>query len=112
MADFQVTQDNLPEQGEWVKIWALVKNPRPHPDEIMVRFESHNEHYNGLVRHADVMRTDETPEHAEQCTRLGKVNEGLYVRCTGHDGHPGTHGDPRSGIQWSERETVGFFEEA
>ena len=102
-----------PEKGDWVKVWALVTDPDPHPEDYNVRFESHNEHYKGLVRRDHVVFVEgETPEGVPQCTSLygGTATPGLLWRCEKVAEHPRKH-TANDGLKWTDEQAAGYFEE-
>ena len=49
MAEEQVQ----PQKGDWVRVWAQVTKASTesgvHPEDLLVRLESHNEHYEGHI---------------------------------------------------------------
>lgn len=109
----------LPRKGDWVKVWALVTDADPHPGEYLVRLESHNEHYAGLVRRDHVEVTAEVPSFVDRCSSLYEVTirlDGLrphiaevleegdevLLRCTKPVEHSGRH--KHRGMKWTDAE--------
>ena len=111
MADEQV-----PQVGDWVRVWGQVKNVDPHPEEYSVEFESHNEQYRALVRRdLTVFKPDKLPPGARRCTSLWHADdEGqTYVRCERHEGHGASHGvEAGSTVHiWDDEDSDGYIEE-
>lgn len=100
-----------PVKGDWVFVWGQVTNERPHPDDVAVRFESHNEQYEALVRRDYVVVTGTLPPDVVRCSALFTEpgNSTYYVKCVLHHDHPGDHIDPE-GRFYHEEEIVGYFE--
>lgn len=110
-----------PEPGDWVQVWAQVVKESGHPDDIVLRLESHNEDYECYVRKDRVTFDGSVPDLVEQCTHLHEVEvlfphlvpdrDNLLAQCTRHHDHSGKHRD-RSGREWGKSKTAGYFEEA
>lgn len=101
-----------PPVGTWVKVWGRVtERVCAHPDDMLIQFESHNEHYNGHVRAEHVESDGSIPEFAYRCTRLyeSPTTNALY-RCESYEGHPDKH-YTQTGLFWSESEVAGYIEE-
>lgn len=103
--------DRAPQTGDYVLCWAQVVDDNPHPDNMLVRFASHNEHYTGYVRRVDIVFTGELPPNVEKCEALFTEpgNSTYYVKCTLHHEHGGDHKD-LEGRFYEDREVVGYFE--
>jgi hypothetical protein len=108
-----MTATTRPGAGDWVMIWAQVKDGGGHPEDIAVFVESHNERYLAIVRRDRVMAGEGVPDFVRRCAALfefaGGPNE-LLVRCEMHDGHGGEHRDA-SGKHHEDDRVVGHFEE-
>lgn len=103
----------LPRKGDWVKVWALVTDADPHPEEYSVRLESHSDHYVGLVRRDHVEGTARPPSFAPRCPSMHEAAlrgvEEVFVRCQRTDEHTDKHrhGD----VEWEESAEYGAIEE-
>lgn len=110
----QVTQDNLPEPGDWVQVWAQVASVDHHPEDVCLTFESHNADYRGDIRLDHVVIPHAKPPFVRRCTRLhadpAVPGTDVLLRCIKHEGHARRHND-FSGVKWTEEESVGYFEE-
>jgi hypothetical protein len=95
--------------GDWVLVYARVERHAGHPDDMLVRFESHNEDYTAAVRLDRVVMSTELPTWARLCTAMVAEDDGRYVRCEALERHAGwhTHGER----QWDNRTTVGHIED-
>lgn len=109
-----------PEPGDWVQVWAQMTKESQHPDDLLLRLESHNEHYDCYIRKDRVTFDGSVPDFVERCTRLHEVEilnpsrhpsgkEVMLARCIRHHDHGGKHRDA-SDREWDK--TVGYFEEA
>ena len=98
------------EKGEWVQVWGQVVETDPHPEEITVRMESHNEDYHCLVRRDRVIQVERIPSFAPICGSLKRIDGDLLRRCARVHGHAPDHqaGDDR----WTNQESAGWMEEA
>jgi hypothetical protein len=104
-----MSEDMAFEMGEWVQCWGQVVETDPHPEEITVRMESHNEDYRCLVRRDRVVRVDETPAFAPKCGSLASSGGGTYRRCERAHGHGGDH--RHSSVSWANGEALGWMED-
>lgn len=103
--------------GDWVQVYAQVVNSAPHPAEYTVRFESHNEHYNGLVRRDHCVKTDPPVGIAGKCTALIKVDvsgQTTFIQCKRHLHHGERHvtGKNLHGEYWTFEKPDAYVEEA
>lgn len=109
----------IPRAGDWVRVWALVVEPDPHPEEVKVRLESHNEHYLGYIRRDHVEFTGEVPAAADVCTSVFLAESAeckhqpsrgeILVRCQKLHEH---HGDHRNmDLDWTDKQEYGHVEE-
>ena len=105
--------------GDWVQVYAQVTDAHPHPEEVAVRFESHNEHYVGLVHRKFVTKADPPEGVALRCTSLVEWQPNTFVRCGGHEGHNDSHhatfGPPGmlspNFVRWDDDQEHGYLEE-
>ena len=99
------------EIGEWVLVWGQVVETDPHPEEITVRMESHNEDYRCLVRRDRVVRAHQ-PDFAPRCGSLFQAGDhsGLLHRCDRVSGHD-RDGHREGQRAWTEDEAAGWMEE-
>src|SRR5689334_11677600 len=98
------------EIGEWVLVRAIVIEGPSHPEDVLVRFESHNQHFAGAVRNDHVEHAS-PPEGWPRCSDLFEValmDEEALVRCTLPSEHPGHH--ESGAFTWTDEKTVGHFE--
>jgi hypothetical protein len=104
-----------PQQGDWVQVWARVEGQEQvHPEDLRISVDSHNAVPEAIivVRRDRVIKPEGLPDHAERCTRLGAYggDPEYLLRCTRHEGHSGLHESPL--LDWDEKSTVGYIEEA
>lgn len=101
----------IPESGQWVKVWAQVKDNDPHPEDYIVTLFSHNEEYDAYVRRDRVFITNVVPEWAERCRALTYYEgAGALYRCERPQGHAGDHEDV-DGDPFNDDGVIGYFEE-
>lgn len=103
-----------PDKGDWVLVWGQIEEGNTHPDDVLVRFHSHNSDYVGHVevKRIRVPADGAAPEFAIRCTHLGRTTKKgrhYLLQCCGHHGHGGNHS--ARDIIWADAETVGYFEE-
>lgn len=105
-----------PVQGEWVQVWGQVADEqRVHPEDLLVRFESHSSDYTCHVRRDRVVQVETAPDFAPICTRLKQVDVAgvlALVRCERVHGHAKKHRNSNADIKWDDSETSGYFEES
>lgn len=104
------------EPGQWVMVWVQVAKGevKDHPEDVTVRFESHNEHFNAPVRLDRVVITDKIPEFAIRCSDLYKGISGrdsLLWQCVSYHDHPGLHTANSGSLMWKSEESYGYVEE-
>jgi hypothetical protein len=99
-------------KGDWVQVWGQVEmTPNEdgvHPEDFLIKLESHSEHYNAHVRSTHVEPAERTPEFAQPCTALYRKPKGKMVQCQKHYDHGGVH---EHGSQiWNDMGTYGYVE--
>jgi hypothetical protein len=107
-----------PQPGTWVLVWGQVAEGKTHPEDMLIRFTSHNADYLGDVQEKRVVFTEgRLPAFALRCTALtvhsADEAEGVadtYARCVLHEGHSGDHGSMYDG-QFEARSVAGHIEE-
>lgn len=116
MAEEQVE----PQKGDWVRIWAQVTKastePGVHPEDLMVRLESHSEHYDGHIRlDRVVFKPNKVPDFVTRCVHLWHADDEsvTFVRCQRHEGHGGIHRAESYGTvhTWEDKDSDGYIEE-
>jgi hypothetical protein len=107
-----------PKVGDWVQVWGQVAEGKTHPEDVLIRFTSHNADYLGDVHENRVFFTEgRLPAFALRCTALTVISadesEGTadtYARCVLHEGHSGNHVSMSDG-QFEARSVAGHIEE-
>jgi hypothetical protein len=108
-----------PEVGDWVQVYAQrVATPysSEHPEDWVVKMQSHSDDYLAHVRRDRVVKCDPPPDIAMRCNHLWEQPEEhgyRLLRCTRHYDHGGEHEATFDGKigHWTSRETAGYFEE-
>lgn len=98
-------------EGDWVLVYGLVTKVYPALKEVTVRFESHNEHYEGGITTAHLDSVVNPPPGNLRCTDLFEVS-GSIIRCNYADEHQGNHrgGNGVRGYEWDNSMTTGYYE--
>jgi len=106
------TEPGTPGPGDWVLVMAQMVEDQTGTAgrNHAVRFESHNEHYVGLIRHDRVSLAAQPPEDAPQCNHLVLDTKHRLLRCESRQGRGHVHHHPKVG-DWMDSATVGYFEE-
>lgn len=95
-----------PKAGDWVTVTAMVVDPSPHPNDYTVRLESHNEHYEALVRRARCQPAS-APVDWPRCSSLVAEGDALY-QCALLLEHADSH--ENGGTVWTTAEEYGRVE--
>lgn len=99
-------QQMTPAVGDWVRVWAVVTKtsdmPGVHPEDMLLRLESHNADYPAHVRNDHIEFDGTSPSFARTCTALYEIEAKVkvlgtkgrveaWVRCEKPQGHEGIH---------------------
>ena len=97
--------------GDWAFVWGQVVADSTATGDMVVRFQSHNEEYEALVRADYVTEANAAPRFAPKCTHLLDLGAGGYARCSLNDKHGGMHRDASGQQEWADGDTSGWIEE-
>lgn len=105
-------------RGDWVQVYAQIRDPNPHPDDYTVDLFSHSDQYQAMVRRDHTVKCDPPIDQgiAQRCHHLYQYpNRNLLARCTKHLRHEAMHEafDVEAGdvFVWGDKATVGYMED-
>lgn len=103
-------EQTSPQPGDWVQVWMLVIEGNTHPDDVLVRGESHNEHYKAHVRRDYVeFNPEQQPPGLPLCNHLWLTGDGYLWPCIRYAEHSGQHSSG-TGVEWEGEDSHGFLD--